>query len=503
MMQVLCSCGRAVEVPYDSVGQAIECPNCQRSLRLVAAGGVEGSITGTGRLIISEGPDRVGEQLILAGNGPIDIGSVGSNTIVLQGGAVSHHHCRVTRESEHWRIEPLNRDGGILVNDERVAARELQTGDVLQIGDYVLEYEASEKAEPAPGASVSAPTRASMSQVFRAPPPSQLAGAITCPSCGHSYPFGSKICVSCGIDLETGRPLLTAREVDEDSLYVNTESVVRAISFVIPFGLYPVASEGFGTRKPYVVWAIAVITVVISVIFWVTNFRAPTMQRTDLTFMLWAGNHPAAVETTPQPFAIEVAPTGEFRWWQLITYAFLHQGVLHLAGNVVFLLVLGSRVNALIGQIKTAILYPLFAICAALAYLLAERHGPLAPMLGASGAVMGMAGMYLVLFPIHRVHMVVWLRNLFTGLRLSHNIFAISGFWVVLFYLAFDVLATLLGSRDHVAHWAHLGGFVAGVVIGLALLVTRQVDAHGGDLISVVLGRRAWVLIGKPSERAQ
>ena len=87
--------------------------------------------------------------------------------------------------------------------------------------------------------------------------------------------------------------------------------------------------------------------------------------------------------------------------------------------------------------------------------------------------------------------MVVWLRNLFTGLRLSHNIFAIRGFWVVLFYLAFDLLATLLSNRDIVAQWAHLGGFVAGVIMGLVLLVTCQVDAHGGDAISTMLGRRA------------
>ena len=371
MIQVLCSCGRAVEVPYDAVGQQIECPNCQRSLRLVAVDETDGPIIGTGRLIISEGPDRVGEQLILPGSGPINIGSVGSNTIFLPGGTVANHHCRLVREIEHWRVEQLDAGEEILLNDEPVTAHELRTGDVLHIGDYELEYEVAEKTEPGIEAPVSAD--ASKSQCC-APPPSQLAGAIMCPSCGHSYPFGSKICVSCGVDLETGRPLLTALAVDENSLYVNTESVVRAISFIIPFGLYPVASEGFGSRKPYVVWAIATVTVIISVMFWVTNFSVPTMQRTDLKFMLWAGSSPAAVETVPQLFASEVAPTGEFHWWQLITYVFLHQDILQLAGNIVFLLVLGSRINALIGQIKTAILYPLFAVCAALTYLFAERH---------------------------------------------------------------------------------------------------------------------------------
>jgi len=63
------------------------------------------------------------------------------------------------------------------------------------------------------------------------------------------------------------------------------------------------------------------------------------------------------------------------------------------------------------------------------------------------------------------------------------------------------VLATLLRSKDGVAHWAHLGGFIAGALVGLILLLTRQVDAHSGDVISAILGRRAWALVGKPGQR--
>jgi membrane associated rhomboid family serine protease len=253
-----------------------------------------------------------------------------------------------------------------------------------------------------------------------------------------------------------------------------------------------------------VIWGIAIATIVISVGMWVTNWNAPLGQRSDWNLMLWAGRAPTESDAFQQLLFNqgEIVPLGQFHWWQLITHAFLHGGILHLAGNMLFLLVLGSRVNALIGPLKTAILYPLLAVAAGLTYMIAEANRPLAPMVGASGAIMGLAGMYLVLFPVHRVHMVAWVRlGLMTGFRLSHNIFAIRGFWVVLFYLAFDVLATLLGSRDNVAHWAHLGGFIAGVTVALALLIARQIDARGADLISVVFGRYAWAVMGKPSQR--
>jgi membrane associated rhomboid family serine protease len=94
--------------------------------------------------------------------------------------------------------------------------------------------------------------------------------------------------------------------------------------------------------------------------------------------------------------------------------------------------------------------------------------------------------------------MVAWLWRPFTGFRLVFSMFAVRGFWVVLFFIMFDVLSTLLGNKDEVAHWAHLGGFFAGVAIALALLLMRIVNAQGGDVLSVMFGRYAWPLVGRP-----
>jgi membrane associated rhomboid family serine protease len=115
--------------------------------------------------------------------------------------------------------------------------------------------------------------------------------------------------------------------------------------------------------------------------------------------------------------------------------------------------------------------------------------------------------MYFVLFPIHRIFLVIWFRLILWILipiwwtRVFYKIFKIRGFWVVLFCIGMDVLGTALGSHDDIAHWAHLGGFIAGMTLALSLLFARQINANGGDLVSVLLGRRAWALIGKPADR--
>jgi len=78
----------------------------------------------------------------------------------------------------------------------------------------------------------------------------------------------------------------------------------------------------------------------------------------------------------------------------------------------------------------------------------------------------------------------------------------VGGFWMLLLWVGWnDVLPTLIGSEDGVGHWAHLGGFLVGMVLALTLLLTRQVNARGADLLSVTLGKYAWALVGKPTTR--
>jgi membrane associated rhomboid family serine protease len=613
MIYLKCQCGSGLGVPGSFLGERIQCDECGRSLRLVSAHEVIDARAVRWQFRVVGGPTGFtgkGELILLGGETPVEAGSDEARHLVLPGMLVSRTHCRLVPLSDGWMLEDADSRNGTFVNSRRVTSHELRPGDLVDIGEWTLEY-----------GPVGPPVKASQPPGFRhavatAPPPSAapplipLAGRATvtpssfvpmsdhryaepiyedgttpasagadaaaaadtvhgfadeyemaepvavapvrhastayvshpdvpiarhapagngpaCPSCYQRLAFNARICIDCGINLKTGRPLLTAHGLDEDALQIHTENTVRIISWAVPFFLCPVASEARGHSKPWAIWTIAGVTLLCSFMFYVLTLSAPPHQQPrGADLMLWAGDRAAAeakavkvqaeinqieqehpnlspddLEKLEEAKAEVSRPPMQFQPHQLLTHALLHGGLGHIAGNFVFLFVLGMRVNALIGNLRTAIVYPILAIGGGLAHLVASTNQPAAPMIGASGAIMGLAGMYLVLFPAYKVHMAIWLRFLFTGFRLFWTIFAIRGFWVVLFYIAFDVSATIFGSEDSVAHWAHLGGFLTGVAIALFLLVTRSVNAYGGDLLSIVLGKHAWPLLGRPGQR--
>jgi len=565
-MVVFCQCGARLNVSESQVGKAGRCRHCRGIVRLVA-----GALpyVGTGQhdfddcLVIESGPEHAGEQLLLGGAGPIDIGKREDRAIQLPGAKVSRNHCRLIRQADGvgWSLEDQGSTNGTIVNTQRIKMRHLEPGDVICIGEFQLRYlcdrrrgadsgpagAGDQSAEEPPGeppvddvyamaeapAIEDRPAAQSVEVAVASAAAARLGPAPVCPSCQRMLTPGARICVACGIDVKTGRPLVTAQGIDENDLQMRAETTLRVISWLIPLGpFYPIASEAYGTRKPYVVWSLALVTLIASILFWVAAFTSEGNGTQGRGLMLWPRAEPSVemilamyegddefmdkakeisgksklkdrelVTATYRALPEEEKAFCPFRWYQLITHAFLHGGILHIAGNLLFLLVFGSRVNALIGNIQTAIVYPLLAVAAGAAHLYFDDG--LGPMLGASGAIMGLAGMYVVFFPAHKVHMVSWIRfGLLAGFKLYFKVFAVRGFWVVLFYIAFDVGATLLQARDGVAHWAHLGGFGVGIVFALVLLLSRLVNARGGDVLSMVLGRYAWAMLGKPSGRA-
>jgi hypothetical protein len=101
-----------------------------------------------------------------------------------------------------------------------------------------------------------------------------------------------------------------------------------------------------------------------------------------------------------------------------------------------------------------------------------------------------------MLFPVSPVHVVSFIRVPILLL----GIFKCRGFWILLFFIGWDIAMTILQADDGVAHWAHMSGFAFGMLIGLVLLLTHGVNARGNDLLSALLGRHAWNLIGKPAQ---
>ncbi len=391
-------------------------------------------------------------------------------------------------------------------------------------------------AYPRAGSPTATPARPAQPAVPGARPVSGR--VVRCPSCTQPLPAEARICVDCGVRLPSGRPVLTSRGVDLDELEIKADKTIRPLSWLIPTGIYPIYSEALGKARPWATWGIAAVTVVASAWFLALDWSRSPKMRTAKNLMLWCGEASPSQDhllgfymTTSygdlkalEAKAEELKPTvsrdrlllaahqalppeqqcfGRYRFSQLLTYAFLHGGPLHLAGNMLFLLVLGSRVNAAVGNLATLLLYPLLAMVAGWAFRLSAQASMPLPMLGASGAVMGMAGMYVVLFPIHKIHMVAWWRRgLLLGAGLSKKIFALPGILVVLFYISFDVIYTVLRVQTGVAHWAHLGGLIAGVALALLLLIFRLVRT-GGDGLSVLLGKYAWPLVGRPVAQAR
>ena len=365
----------------------------------------------------------------------------------------------------------------------------------------------------------------------------QASGGAVCPSCSRPQEQGTRICIQCGIHVDSGKPILTSHEGDLDRVRELTESVVRGLSWVIPIGLYPVRSEATRKYRPYATWAIAAVTIVATVVFWGYELGESEQMGVLKNAMLWpndgdpnaliivAGYEHMSEYGNAEAFemAFELEPNslsdeeqvenayasltdeqkffGSYRHSQLITHALLHGGIMHLAGNLLFLLIFCGRVNGAVGNIATLLLYPLLAVAAGAIQVMTQAGDVPVPMVGASGAIMGMAGMYLVLFPIHKVHMAAWFRwGLIARLKLSFGMFALPGIVTVLFYIAFDVAFIAMGLESDTAHWAHLGGFLSGAAVAVVLLATRLVHT-GADVLSVTLGKYAWPLIGSPAAR--
>lgn len=148
--------------------------------------------------------------------------------------------------------------------------------------------------------------------------------------------------------------------------------------------------------------------------------------------------------------------------FDLFTSMFLHGGVAHLLGNLVFLWIFGDNVEAAFGK---GWFLPFYLACGLAATAVQYATAPLSgiPNLGASGAISGVLGAYLVLFPSASVRVFVWPFSLFVG-TLGVPAVVWIGLWFVLqLFNGVQILGdTAMGG---VAFWAHIGGFVAGLVL--------------------------------------
>jgi membrane associated rhomboid family serine protease len=144
----------------------------------------------------------------------------------------------------------------------------------------------------------------------------------------------------------------------------------------------------------------------------------------------------------------------------VLTHMFLHGSWMHLLGNMWFLWLFGNNVEDSMGHLRFLAFYLLCGLAAAAAQILTNPSSPI-PMVGASGAISGVMGAYLVLYPRVRVYTLVPLGFFITSMALPA--WVMLGYWFLIQFVS--GLVDVGGEGGGVAFWAHVGGFVAGLVL--------------------------------------
>jgi membrane associated rhomboid family serine protease len=158
----------------------------------------------------------------------------------------------------------------------------------------------------------------------------------------------------------------------------------------------------------------------------------------------------------------------------VLSSMFLHGGWMHLLGNMWFMWIFGNNIEDSMGHTRFLVFYLLCGVAAALAQVAINPDSGI-PMVGASGAISGVMGAYLILYPRVRVWTMVPIGFFLTSI-------ALPAWTMLLYWIAIQTFGGLVGilgeERGGVAFWAHIGGFVAGVVLIKLFARPNDVAAH-------------------------
>ena len=214
--------------------------------------------------------------------------------------------------------------------------------------------------------------------------------------------------------------------------------------------MFPIRDHNPSGRTPYVVYALIAINVAVFLL------QLPYSGNDRALAGFW-GNfalYPAAV-------------TQDGDYTGILTSMFLHAGWMHIGGNMLFLWIFGDNLEDQMGHVGLLIFYLACGILAALAHIY-SAPGSTVPTVGASGAIAGVMGGYLLLFPRARVDVVVIIVIFFRVFTLPASV--MLGIWFAL--QVFGGFSTP-AQGGGVAFWAHAGGFIAGIVLTLPVWLRR------------------------------
>jgi membrane associated rhomboid family serine protease len=159
--------------------------------------------------------------------------------------------------------------------------------------------------------------------------------------------------------------------------------------------------------------------------------------------------------------------------FHLLTSMFLHGSWMHLLGNMWFFWIFGNNIEDSMGHVRFIVFYLIGGLAAALLQVLTSPASVI-PMVGASGAISGIMGAYIVLYP--RVRVFAFLPLGFFSTTVALPAWAMLGYWMLLQFLG--GLSSIGAEGGGVAFWAHVGGFLAGVIL-IKLFARRDyIEAH-------------------------
>lgn len=214
--------------------------------------------------------------------------------------------------------------------------------------------------------------------------------------------------------------------------------------------MLPIGDDNIkGKNLPYVTYGLIVLNVIVFI--YEISLSPSNLELFIFTF----GSVPAEIQQGEDLYT-------------LFTSMFMHGGFMHLFGNMLYLWIFGDNIEAVIGNWRFLLFYLLGGLFASFSHIMFNL-GSTIPSVGASGAIAAIMGAYVIMFPGSRIRVLI--PPIFI---LRFPAYAFLGFWIVMQLLSGVGSQVAAGDGSGVAYWAHIGGFVYGVLFGL--LYRRQAE---------------------------
>jgi membrane associated rhomboid family serine protease len=239
--------------------------------------------------------------------------------------------------------------------------------------------------------------------------------------------------------------------------------------------MIPIKDDNPTLRPPIVTWALIAANVAVWVLVQGMG-GSPALERSICDLGLIPGEFlgNVAAGTRVQLGPNDACVLGDSpSWFTPVSSMFMHGGWMHIIGNMWFLHIFGNNVEDSMGRARYLVFYLLCGIAAAMAQTFFDPNGTI-PMVGASGAIGGVMGAYVVLYPRVQIHMLVPIFVILT--RIVVPAFFMLGYWFVIQIVS--GWASFGNRGGGTAFWAHVGGFLAGVLLIFVFRDRALVAAH-------------------------